>query len=363
MNRRTYAALAAAAALLAGCTSGAGRPAPMASETTPLMAGNGYVVRRAGQPDRFCERRYETAIGNPKPPECLAGMEVAGVRFEELDREYSWEGVRWRIGRLEGTVVGGVFHVVRQGKWREPTIEALLVPEGCGAPRGGWPVYTEPDRAALVDWAERHAADYVGERRAVDPRDPRRGVYVVTTHAPDAAAAALRPVYGDRLCILASRYTRAEVAAAREAARRFAPYPHVVHEQLGPDAQLTLEVDPVMVGEAERAFAAGQPDGLIVFNPWLAPPEAANAVVRKVRAHGATIAAEYSHDTCSEPAGVAVEETRTEVRISARARATSAAAACPKAGVTAYAGVTLAAPLGTRTVVDVFTGQAVEDVR
>jgi hypothetical protein len=263
------------------------------------VTGTGRVVAVPGRPVRFCAPVGRADIGypdgqEPPPQYCETGVDVSGVDLTALVDRREAAGAVEGLAQLTGTYDDGALTVEEQAPPRWPeSRDAPDVPP-CDPPDGGWP--RDPRLLAPVGSPDEGDVNLVAERPALDRYRAERPGDVVTVAllrpspdsvllgvaASDAAAArravqALRPAYGERLCVVVSRYSRAQVTAAQamvdvaspEAARLgvFAG----AGEGVGEDLQVEVGYDVVMTTE-ELAGRAGQhPDGLVVLRPWLTP--------------------------------------------------------------------------------------------
>jgi uncharacterized protein (DUF952 family) len=221
---------------------------------------------------------------------------VEGVDRDRLtgltSKEFGPDVRTWGTAYLEGEMRGDTLHVDHYGPPRPPDneLERRIVEQAstvpCPAPRGGWPVGTPPPRL-----------DDAGER-SFDPRgtsysdmtqyehdDPeqvvrlatrwytrKQPVLVLVVVRPERVPAEVRRQGLGALCVLKSRYTRAQVDAAEEAARQWSLRNRaqaVRGDGLDAQPQIELYV-PVLTPEVE-AFVASQPDRLVAPYPWLDP--------------------------------------------------------------------------------------------
>lgn len=140
----------------------------------------------------------------------------------------------------------------------------------CAPPPGGWPptaagLPAMPDPAALAE----HGVAGVALFRP----EPDRPVLVVAASDPAEVAGWLRPRWGGRLCVVASRWppgaaehVRAALAAAPQSWRVLS-----VAATVGADGQPLVDAEVVLVEADLASWAAGVPDGLLRLRPWLAP--------------------------------------------------------------------------------------------
>src|SRR5207237_3388912 len=123
---------------------------------------------------------------------------------------------------LRGTYSGGVLHVSTQTEPRWPTDDGYVDvnPSECPKPVAGWPYVPSGSNPqdvvirAIEAFKSAHPGQVLGVLAA---RPNAHAMYVVVTVADlSVARAALHEVPGT-LCLLQSRYTPAQVAAARSA--------------------------------------------------------------------------------------------------------------------------------------------------
>jgi hypothetical protein len=263
------------------------------------VTGTGRVVAVPGRPVRFCAPVGRADIGypdgqEPPPQYCEHGVDLTGVDLAALVDRREAAGAVEGLAQLTGTYEGGVLTVGEQAP-PQPS-ESRHTPDvpPCEPPDGGWPrdprllvPVGSPDEGDVNLMAEQPALD---RYRAEHPEDvvtvallrPSPDSVLLGVAASDAAAArraeqALRPAYGERLCVVVSRYSRAQVTAAQAMVDVASPEGARLGvfggagEGVGEDLQVEVGYDVVMTTE-ELAGRAGQhPDGLVVLRPWLTP--------------------------------------------------------------------------------------------
>ena len=263
------------------------------------VSASGSVVSVPGRPVRFCAPVAQDAIGyapgqEPAPAYCPFGVDVEAVDLADLaDR-------REKDGSLEGqTALTGVWRdgklvVQEQGPpepYGEP--EQAAAPP-CDPPQGGWPrdpslllpmggeVEGDVNLLAEQPAMDRYRAQHPGDVVTIAllrpyPDSVLMGVSVVDGAAAARAEAALRAAYGERLCVVSSRSTRAQVTAAQAEfvigsndATRLG-----IHGGAGEGVSDALQIevgyDLVLVTEEIVSRAARHPPGLIALRPWLLP--------------------------------------------------------------------------------------------
>ncbi len=276
------AVLAVAATLAVPAVVKRAEPATPVTPTGPLVTANGAVIARPGQPMRFCEIRYraDTASAAKHPPECWNEVDVTGVDLDPLDRHWGEDGdVRWGDIWVKGIFSGGTLHVVEQGsEWRFTDTGPHHACPSAVPPAGS---ANTMDSTAADHWRQAHPGEVVGVVGVVVDQARQRALMVVGAIHPEVVEAALRPVYGDALCVVRSRYTFAEIAAAVADARTFVRdrgytdgLPHValdVDEKFDSGGQAYVKVHVAVTDPAVEALAARHPAGLVRVDPWLEP--------------------------------------------------------------------------------------------
>lgn len=266
------------------------------------VTGTGQVVAVPGRSVRFCAPVARADIGYPEgqepPPQyCEMGVDVAGIDLSTLVDRREAQGSVEGLAQLTGTYDDGVLTVEEQAPPRWPeSREAPDVPP-CDPPDGGWP--RDPRLLAPLGSPDEGDVNLVAEQPALDryraehPRDvvtvallrPFPDSVLLGVAASDAAAArraeqALRPAYGPRLCVVLSRYTRAQVTAAQAMVDIASPESTRLGvfggagEGISDDLQVEVGYDVVMVTEELARRVEQHPDGLVALRPWLAPAPA-----------------------------------------------------------------------------------------
>ncbi|HZC52334.1 MAG TPA: hypothetical protein VE441_07545 [Mycobacterium sp.] len=210
--------------------------------------------------------------GRPAPRPSKFKTPVEGADFDAVQGRYERGGAIEGYAKIHGTWLGDRIRVSRQTNqpperrwptWSDPP---------CAPPPGGWP-HGVLDRDGmefdLGDLEDTGAAVTVVIFR------PSADHEVVVVTATDIAAveARLRPQLGDRLCVVPSRWTRAQLDQAREhltaMADRWGIY------QLGPhcdeQAQATMTATLVRVTDEIADWVVTQPGGLVSLDPRLIP--------------------------------------------------------------------------------------------
>ncbi len=193
-------------------------------------------------------------------------------------------GVRPRFGvRLRGVDVGSAPRVRVVGVWQDEAVhvrELLRLPPAagpdgvrlptrppCPPPTGGWPTGDDPLPAPPADLLAGGAVTSMAVFRPA----ARQLVAVVAAVDPEAVAPVLTALYGDRLCLVRSRYTAHQIRAARraldDATTTWGVYE--AETSVGTDGQPVIRAAVVRVSPPLVAWVATQPNGLVEVSPWL----------------------------------------------------------------------------------------------
>ena len=247
----------------------------------PMVAANGLVVARPDDSVRFCPPRVQTLeLRDPpvsEPPSCGWGVPAFNVDLGALRDRQEQDGTVWGYAWLKGVYADGTLTVAEQagagpgGDGPRPTDDRLP----CEAPPGGWQAGPQPSLGAANDYADENPGQVVHLRygRPV----PRAALVVVAVIDPEPAEAALRPVYGDRVCIVKSRYTREQVAAARKAVSdhmtRYGGISSGAGYTFSRDGQVAINLEADVMTPELAALLDQHPEGLIQPTFWLGPVE------------------------------------------------------------------------------------------
>lgn len=276
--RFVAAGIVAAAAVAVGLLVAERRTAPPAEATRPTgpLVGAWGIVKSEGpgKPVWFCHHggsaRFTVA---PDPPDCLTYVEVVGADLDRLrDRQGEPGGPMQGEAWVEGVYAHGRLTVVRQEPRYRTVKPEPAYPVPCArAPGGSPPASTSevPSREFLLAWNAKHPHRILGHRPGWDGAG--RPALVVSAVDREVVEAALRPRYGARVCVVESRYTRAQLDAAKADVERFRGGGSGVDHEVGPDGQPYVDAGVPILGEATEALVARHPAGLIRLNPWLTP--------------------------------------------------------------------------------------------
>lgn len=209
----------------------------------------------------------------PAPKPSGLGVRVEGVDLEQLSRRRHKDGATegwtclsgiWRDGRLivreqEGDSDATPSPVTR---WQLPP---------CDPPAGGWPTGGVDQNIEFEGDVDLHGAEVV----AVTMFRPssRQVVAVIASEDPALTRRRLGALLGDRLCVVQSTWTRAQVVDVRD---QLDAHFHdwtlfECGETAGEDGQLEISVRPVRVLPGLAEFVAAVPEGLLAVDPWLKP--------------------------------------------------------------------------------------------
>jgi hypothetical protein len=143
----------------------------------------------------------------------------------------------------------------------------------CPPPAGGWPV-VDPDHAYEVkvgDLQTSGAAVTLGWRTA----GPDQVVLVVAASDPEAVETVLHPQLGGRLCIVPSRWTRAQLEEVRDHALTHSREWGIetISELWDNNAQASIEIALNRVVTDVADWADRITDGLLTLDPYLTPTD------------------------------------------------------------------------------------------
>ena len=145
----------------------------------------------------------------------------------------------------------------------------------CPPPSGGWPQVTRRGDIMLDydlgDLLDTGAAVTVTHFRPAD----NQAVLVVAASDQAAVEARLRPQLGDLLCVVPSRWTKAQLEEVRSYLhQRFEQWNlHQLGPQVTADGQTRITARLVRVLPEVAAWADSLPDGIVALDPWLAPQQ------------------------------------------------------------------------------------------
>ncbi len=250
-------------------------------ETTPASPGPvvgtvGVVVARPGQAPLFCASVMRHVPMNPPPPSCQPPwVRVEGVDLDRLAGRAEKDGTVWGGARLVGEYREGTLYVTRQDAvQRIRPLMGRRYPIPCAAPSGGWPVNgtseSQPGFDELKEWTSRHRDEVV--MKAYAQADDGRWVFVVTAVHPEVVEKAFPDERS--LCVVRSRYTPAQIAAAEADVRAYRERElgiagEATDSREGAQVHVALSV---RLRDAEvDALVARHPAGLVEVEEFLLP--------------------------------------------------------------------------------------------
>ena len=265
-----------------------------------LVTATGSVVSVPDRPVRLCAPVARAGVAyapgqEPPPQYCELGVDVQGGDLSDLAERREKAGAVEGLATLTGTYRDGTLVVEEQDR-PSPPAPADQEPASppCQAPEGGWPrdpgllrgpghepegdVNMMAEQPAMDAYRAEHPADLVTIALLRPfPDSVLMGVSAVDDAAAARAEKALRPAYGKRLCVVVSRFTRAQVTAAQaeipigsEEGTRLGVMGGA-GEGVSGDLQVEVGYDVVMVTEELQRRADRHPPGLLVLRPWMVP--------------------------------------------------------------------------------------------
>lgn len=264
------------------------------------VAGTASVVAVPGRAVRFCAPVARADIGyapgqEPAPQYCDLGVDAERVDLTALAERREKDGAIEGLATLTGTYRGGRLVVEQQEQPSSPTrSDRFSGPPPCEAPEGGWPrdpgllfgpghepegdVNMMAEQPAMDRYRAKHPGDIVQIALLRPFQDSvLMGVSAVNEAAAARAEEALRSTYGKRLCVVVSRFTRAQITAAQDEIRVGSDEGTRLGvmggagEGVSDDLQVEVGYDVVMVTEELQRRAQKHPPGLLVLRPWLVP--------------------------------------------------------------------------------------------
>jgi hypothetical protein len=248
-----------------------------------VHAGNtvraaGTVLAAPGRPVRLCAPLGGAASGGTGITRHCDGVDLTGLDLGRLTDRAERGGVVTGAAAVVGTYRDGRIAVSRQTA--PPAAQADDLPQPpCAAPPDGWPRGSAVDLGAALRYQQRHRAEVV-EVAVLRPSPDHAVAYVLTAGDPNPAGKALEPTYGPRLCVFRSRYTTAQLDAARSAMRATAsaasgdrlttPF-EAGGIGLARDGQACTPARVAIVTDTVARAVDGQPAGLVQLDVWLRP--------------------------------------------------------------------------------------------
>lgn len=273
------------------------------------VVGTGRVVRAADGTVQLCAGPEARALvgyppgKEPPPAPCprsiavdLRGAYDLDLLRDRFEKAGAVEGWATLTGTLTGTYRQRTLVVERQEPPPAPDRGAGWYTRSeppCDPPPGGWPrdprllvPVGDPDEGDVNLTAEQPVLDRyraAHPSRFVDvslqrpfPDSAVLGVITPDEPARRAVEAALRPTYGERLCVVVSRYTREQVAEADRALRPYMPEADALgianaSVRVADGLQREMHAEVVAVTPELQAIADRFPPGLVRLEPTLVP--------------------------------------------------------------------------------------------
>ena len=275
-------------------SSGSGSVAPSAASPYPALLQDGQTVEASGRivsvpgkPLRFCAPESFPAVAyapgrEPAPAWCPLGVNVTGVAMATLSMRRTKNGATEGWGYLRGTYRAGTVAVSMQSAQRvmPESYESLTTPP-CPAPAAGWQ-RTAPgsNQTAITDkmWAYNSAHPGQVVTSSIFRPSATNAVVVIAV-ADLATGRAALPDAPRSLCLVQSRFTRAQITHAQQPfsqdllSHRTDGAGVVVTsgEGVAKDGQVELDVEVVRITPTVLAWAQAAPAGLVHLTSWLQP--------------------------------------------------------------------------------------------
>jgi hypothetical protein len=200
------------------------------------------------------------------------GVRVVGADFDDVEHRKEYGERVEGFATLRGRWVDEQFRVDSQTprRLRGPSPGPAWVTPPCPPPLEGW---AHGARDTNLDYDLGDLKDS-GAAVAVTLFRPSatQVVLVVAADDPAAVEARLGPQLGGRLCIVASRYSRAEINSVREDLVRRTGWPiWATGESCDDEGQPVVTVELTRVRPDFAAWLANQPEGLVHVEAWLTP--------------------------------------------------------------------------------------------
>jgi hypothetical protein len=237
-------------------------------------AASGRVVFADGQfwfePPLPVPLVYYEPGSEPAPRPSGWGVRLSEVDLERLDRRRNKDGATEGWAYLEGIWAEQRLDVLDQRPPRPPPLDEIdHARPPCDPPSGGWPIGPRDENLDV----ERAQGDEVLHLATFRP-SAHQAVLVVTSEDPEHTRDRLAPVFGDRLCVVRSKWSRGQIASVRQAVEDNMRDWTAYLGSLGntdEHGQVQLSMDVAQVLPALARYAEQVPDGLLLVNPWLAP--------------------------------------------------------------------------------------------
>lgn len=302
-RRTTFGAAASAAACVAAAamvayTVDAGRQSTDVSGPTPTATAIGFDVPplHPGQLVHVAGRVVINGSGAVLCPASVSAggaedtfpcrfpqLALTGARASLLSQEVHEGAQVSGLARFTGVWTPGHLAVRSQAAadvlpaGGNPTTLATSTSAPCPSPAGGWA--TGPlDWSAESRFVAAHPGLVVGDSTAY-PASGREILVLAVSDVP-MVSHALSSQYPGKLCIVRSKFTREQVAAARDAIQALAAKGNELLDNgfegfgpgvLGLDGQVHYTIFPAQPDSALKALAQAVPPGLVTANYWITP--------------------------------------------------------------------------------------------
>lgn len=202
-------------------------------------------------------------------------VRITGADFATLANRFEQHGAVEGSATVSGVWTGGQLRVNQQTPPSRPArVHPWVIPP-CPPPPGGWPPATPwGDMPLKYDLGD---LQRTGAAVAVTLFRPGEGGPVLVVAASDEAAveARLRPQLGVLLCVVPSRWTKAQLDEIRdylcERHEQWQLFEWGTHHTGDGQARMTARLARVLPEIA--AWADSLPDGIVALDPWLAPQQ------------------------------------------------------------------------------------------
>lgn len=237
--------------------------------------GTGRVVAYQGQV--FFEPQLPVPLvryapGHEPPPRPSGvGVLAHGVDLDLLASRVEKDGGISGLATLTGTWHDEALHVEEQTAEQRgrPRPHVFLTVPPCPPPPTGWPRVPEGSNI------EPHPPESIPGRVSVAlfRPSPTQVVLVVATSEPVEAEELLRPLYGDALCVVPSRWAPEQVEEVRSTLHRHwsAWGVYEFGNRTTEDGQVLVVATVVCVLPAMAEWSRTLPDGILEVTPWLGP--------------------------------------------------------------------------------------------
>jgi len=212
------------------------------------------------------------AGGGPRTirPVSPVAVRVAGADFDELAGRFEDDRAVEGSATLTGIWSADQLQVQRHTSPspRDAPLPRWVTPP-CPAPAGGWPRHGGNLRFDMNDLPDTGGVVTVTVFRP----SPYQEVLMVSAADPDAAEIWLRPQFGERLCVVATKWTMAELDAVRAHlhARHRAWNLLQLGQSTGEDGRACIAAKLTRVSPEISLWAASLPAGIVSLDPWLRP--------------------------------------------------------------------------------------------